>query len=378
MHYRIFSTADTYINSGSNLITGETFKDQNFGRDEILELKKVYVNNDFGYQTRVLINFQGPDFSEISQSIVNKTITSPKFKLRLFEANGTTDVSTNYSLGAYPISSSWDEGIGRTSDSPKTTTGCSWENRSYYAGASPVTWSHDDGLARHGVYFYTGSGYEASQSFTYASPDVDMDVTDIVNRWLEGSNNNGFLVKFSGSHEEAALSDGTITTGDLRFFSGQTNTIYAPVLEVQWDDHLPATGSNTGSLLPVTMSGLNDMIVTMKGLRESYRDTERVKFRVQARPRHIQKTFTTSVQTLTGSFIPEGSGSYSIVDVATNETVVPCSPYTSMSCDDTGNYFIQWMNGFYPNRKYKIQYKLNFDDNQEAIYDDGFEFIVRQ
>lgn len=71
MHYRIFSTADTYINSGSNLITGETFKDQNFGRDEILELKKVYVNNDFGYQTRVLINFQGPDFSEISQSIVN-------------------------------------------------------------------------------------------------------------------------------------------------------------------------------------------------------------------------------------------------------------------------------------------------------------------
>ena len=81
---------------------------------------------------------------------------------------------------------------------------------------------------------------------------------------------------------------------------------------------------------------------------------------------------------MTGSFIPEGSGSYSIVDVATNETVVPFSPYTSMSCDDTGTYFIQWMNGFYPNRKYKIQYKLNFDDNQEVIYDDGFEFIVRQ
>ena len=87
MHYRIFSTADTYVNSGSNLITGETFKDQNFGQDEILELKKVYFNNDFEYQTRVLVNFQGPDFSEISQSIVNKTITSPKLFSALFRTS---------------------------------------------------------------------------------------------------------------------------------------------------------------------------------------------------------------------------------------------------------------------------------------------------
>ena len=91
----------------------------------------------------------------------------------------------------------------------------------------------------------------------------------------------------------------------------------------------------------------------------------------------MQKTFSTSVQTVTGSFIPEGSGSYSIKDVATGETIVPFSAYTSMSCDSTSNYFIQWLNGFQPNRVYKIIYKLNYNDGQEIIYDDNFEFKVK-
>ena len=117
---------------------------------------------------------------------------------------------------------------------------------------------------------------------------------------------------------------------------------------------------------------------------------DKVKFRVSPRPRYVTKTFNTSVQTLTGSFIPEGSGSYSIIDVATNETIIPFSPFTPslsanstdtgssyLSCDGTSNYFVQWMNGFHPNRIYKIIYKLKFDDNQEILYDDDFEFKLR-
>ena len=40
MHHFIFPTQDTWISSGSSTITGESFKDQNFGRDQILEVKK--------------------------------------------------------------------------------------------------------------------------------------------------------------------------------------------------------------------------------------------------------------------------------------------------------------------------------------------------
>jgi hypothetical protein len=199
-----------------------------------------------------------------------------------------------------------------------------------------------------------------------------MDVTDIVNYWLLSGSNEGFLLRFSGSQET-----NNSTFGQLKFFSSQTNTIYSPKLEVRWDDHKPCTGSNTGSLLPMTSSGAVDNILYMRGLRESYKETDKVKFRVMPRKRYIQKDFSTSVQTLTGSFIPEGSGSYSIVDMATGETIIPFSAYTSMSCDSTSNYFIQWLNGFYPNRAYKILYKIKYDDSQEIICDNNFEFIIR-
>ena len=97
-----------------------------------------------------------------------------------------------------------------------------------------------------------------------------------------------------------------------------------------------------------------------------------------ARKQFIQKNFSTSVQTTSGSFIPEGSGSYSIVDMATGETVIPFSDYTKLSCDSTSNYFIQWLNGFYPDRAYKILFKLKYDDSQEQIFDNNFEFIVKK
>ena len=40
MHHFIYATADAWISSGSSTITGESWRDQNFGQDEILELKK--------------------------------------------------------------------------------------------------------------------------------------------------------------------------------------------------------------------------------------------------------------------------------------------------------------------------------------------------
>ena len=49
-----------------------------------------------------------------------------------------------------------------------------------------------------------------------------------------------------------------------------------------------------------------------------------------------------------------------------------------MSCDTTSNYFIQWMNTFEPDRAYKIIYRLKYDDGQEQIVDNNFEFKVKR
>tara|TARA_R100000008_G_scaffold86815_1_gene81815 strand:+ start:2005 stop:3147 length:1143 start_codon:yes stop_codon:yes gene_type:complete len=380
MHHFIFPTQDTWISSGSSNIDGTSFKDQNFGQDPILELKKEFFNLTFDYPTRALIQF---DLTDISSSMVRaisttrtQDIKNPKFYLRLFEAEGNKELSTEYKLAAFPISQSWDEGRGKFGDKPKVTNGCSWENRSYPDGGSAVTWSRADGTNFYGGAFDSGS-FNASQSFSYQSPDVEMDVTAIVNGWLDKSinngNNYGFLLKFSGSQE----TNGT-TFGHLKFFSSNTHTIYAPKLEVRWDDHTIITGSATGSLLQITSSGLVDNFLSMPGLRESYKEDEKVKFRVKPRQRYVQKTFSRAVQDMSGSYFGEGSGSYSIVDVGTGETIVPFSAYTSMSCDANGNYFIQWLNGFYPDRIYKIIYKLKYTDGQEQIFDNNFEFKIKR
>ena len=367
MHHFIFPTQDTWISSGSSSIDGTCFRDQNFGREQILEVKKFFYNNQFDHQTRALVNFEGTDFTNMSQSIVDGTITNPKFYLRLYEAQGNSSLSEEYTLHIQPISESWTEGTGKFGDRPKNTNGCSWEITSNPLGGSEVNWN------TAGVNTLSASFSSSTQAFSNESPDINVEVTDIVNSWLGGENNNyGMLIRFSGSQE----TDST-TYGHLKFFSRNTHTIYSPKLEVRWADASFDTNV-TGSMNELTMSGLADNYLYMKGLRESYREDERVKFRIGARKRYIQKSFSTSVQTISGSYIPDSSGSYAIQDVATGEYVVPFSSYTSMSADTEGNYFNQWLNGFYPDRSYKILLKIKYNDGQEQIFDDNFEFVVRR
>ena len=362
MHHFIFPTKDTYISSGSSHIDGESYKDKNYGQDEILELKKEFYNKEFDFPTRVLLQF---NLNSLSQSLINGDITSPRYFLRLYEAEGNQDMTPDYTLSAQPVSHSWEEGVGKDGHNPKTTDGVSWTNRIYRPGTTATAWDTPGG---------TVTGSLASQSFSYESPDVNMDVTDIVNNWLGGSNkinNNGFLLRFSGSSETDDK-----TFGDLKFFSRNTNTIYSPRLEVRWDDHTPSTGNNTGSLTRLDLSGNVTNYIYPKNLKQKYRENEKVKFRFGCRQQYVQKTFATSVQALSGSYIGEGSGSYSIIDIGTNEAVIPFSAYTSMSCDSTSPYFIQWMDGFYPDRHYKILIKLKHNDGQEVIYDNNYEFKV--
>tara|TARA_Y100000361_G_scaffold8973_1_gene7290 strand:+ start:6820 stop:7779 length:960 start_codon:yes stop_codon:yes gene_type:complete len=299
MHTFYFSKKDTWISSGSNLITGVSQRDQNFGQDEILELKKFYHNNSLNHITRVLVDF---DINPLSQSIargeiplLGSTDSTSRAFLRLYEAEGNRDNSSEYKIVAHMLSASWDEGTGKFGDSPKVTDGCSWDNRQNKPGSTAVSWSNNSaGKYNDGQDYITGSNTFGVQSFSYESPDINMDMTVPILLQIFNNNKNypieGYLLRFSGSQELATGTDGEITYGDLKFFSKNTNTIYAPKLEVKWNDS--TFDSNvTGSMNELTMSGLADNFLYMRGLKESYKEGEKVKFRVGARKRYIQKTF---------------------------------------------------------------------------------------
>ena len=147
MHHFIFPTQDAWISSGSSTITGESFRDQNFGRDQILEVKKFFYNSSFNHQTRGLINFEGTDFTNMSQSIVDGKISDPKFFLRLYEGEGNAEQSEEYKLAFLPLSQSWVEGSGKFGDRPKNTNGVSWENRSNPIGGTKLIWSGSSSIS---------------------------------------------------------------------------------------------------------------------------------------------------------------------------------------------------------------------------------------
>ena len=375
MHYFITSSKDSYIteNSPSHVILFADSTKKNYGGDEILELKKEFANS---YSTsshntsRVLIQF---NYNDISSSIVNEHITNPKFYLRLYEVEGQSEINKSYTLQAFPLSQSFEEGVGKKFDNPDVKKGVTWTDYDSGSAWSLVSNTNADSGSRTigGGVWITGSGYEASQSFTNQSGDIEMDVTDIVNKHLGGSNsisNNGFILKFSGSLED------DVTSHNLKFFSKQTNTIYQPKLEVRWNDCSYPNPILT-TLNYITMSGEIKNHIFIKGLQSSYRESEKVRFRVGCRKKYTQKTFTESM--LTSSFyIPKGSGSYSIVDVGTKTALVPFSSYTSMSADTTSMYFDQWFNSFEPGRYYKILFKINYNDGQEIIIDNNEEFKI--
>ena len=370
MHYFTFASKDTFISSGSNRITGVSEKDRNFGQDQILEVKKEFFNDSFDFPTRALVQF---NLTTISESVADGTITNPSYFLRLFEAEGNQEQTLDYTLAAQVISQSWDEGVGKSGDNPKTINGCSWENRINKPGISALTWSNAAGAPSYGV-AVNANASASSQTFSNESPDINMNVTNAISQIIDGAiDNHGFLLSFSGSEE----TDST-TFGQLKFFSKQTHTIFSPKLEVRWDDHLPATGSNTGSLSPLNVAGTEDNYLYVKRLKEEYKETDKVKFRVGARKRYIQKTFSTSVQEASQSFVPESCGSYAIRDVATGENIIPFSDFTKLSCDVSGSFFTQWLNTFEPNRVYKIMLKLKTDDKNEQIFDEDFEFKVKR
>ena len=82
----------------------------------------------------------------------------------------------------------------------------------------------------------------SSQSFSYQSPDIEMNVTDIVNKWLDGTRQNeGFIIKWDSNDSNMnstsqSQEDSSTETGDINFFSSNANSIYSPKIEVRWDN----------------------------------------------------------------------------------------------------------------------------------------------
>jgi len=285
---------------------------QNTGLDGILEVGKFYTGTTKELY-RTLIKFPT---SDISSSISSNEITGSWKAFLNLKSAFSTELPLDYTLYAYPVSQSWTMGIGKKYD---------------YITNEGVSWQYRDGVnlwQTEGATWYTSSA--ASQSFSYSTDDIRMDVTNIVKLWISGSIvNDGFIIKNDTTSENDSLNYGYV-----KFFSKETDTIYEPKLEIVWND----SNFTTGSLLPVTGSAGDGYKVVLTNLKTKYPKDALIQLRVKGRDSFPLKSFGTTFAYDQSKYLPTTTY-YQLEDYVTGEVIYPFGEYTKVSCDSNGNYF---------------------------------------
>lgn len=356
--YKIFPSKDATIYSN--------YPSENTGMDAILELSSGYTILSPNSSARILIQFPQ---DQIQSVIQNKVSASFSASLQMYLADAV-NLADNYSVEVFPVYQQWDMGTGKYGQSPVETNGVSWTNAkpssSWQTTGLPVgvVTASATGFAQGGGNWYTASSATASFG-VYDVKDVDLDVTTTVQSWYTGSiDNNGFIVKVSGSGEFESTEEFKV-----QYFSRDTSTIYPPSLNIKWDDSV---------FNPVSQSFIcsnANINISLQNAPTSY-DPESVhKVRVSVRDKFPVRQFTTGSLATQLKYLPSSSY-WSVIDLKTKDVVVDFDDNaTKISADSLGNYFNFHMNGIEPYRYYQVVIK-SIIGSETVVFKDDLIFKV--
>jgi hypothetical protein len=358
--------------------------DLNTGVVETLELtSEKNVTSSLYHPSRFLVQFKT---SEMDDVLENKVTGSPSASLKLFSTEFSKNIAQTQNLEIFAVSQSWTNGTGRYNEHPYfagiVSDGCSWlyrdngtDKSEWFSTFSPGTSGSYSG-SRGGGSWYTGSGFEYTQSYDLVNNfDLDIDVTSTVllhysgsaprNRaYPNGIPNNGFIVK-----RQNDVYNNSTDQGALKYFSLDTNTIFSPTLAIKWDDSSYVTSSGA------TVLNSGKIQLNINNNKGTYKQSEEPTFRISSRKQYPTRTFTTSSNYLNVNYLKH-TAYYSIEDYTSKEVIIPFdTSFTKLSADSEGMYFKLYMNGLQPERYYKIIIRHDNNDGI-TVYDNDYYFKV--
>jgi len=250
--YRILTASkDTYI---TNKIINNSFRatDANVGQAGTLDLFKLYAESTSGSVTdptelsRVLIKFNLDPLRALTSSILDYGHSSFKCTLRLYDVYGGQITPSNFKLQIFPLSRSFDEGIGRDIIRFEDLDSSNFITSSVTSG-TPSTW-HISGANKQGYLgaadidiissgTLTGSSENttlwSSQTFSKGDEDLSIDITTVISGILNNQiPDHGFRISYSGSEETDQK-----TRFVKRFASRHAaNVSKRPQIVTVWDD----------------------------------------------------------------------------------------------------------------------------------------------
>lgn len=254
MKRKLIATKDTYI---TNRIIRNSFRatDANVGLAGTLDLFKLadesttvgegpYVSgtNNPIELSRILLKFNLEPLRALTSSILDVNHSSFKCTMRLYDVMGGQTVPSNFSLVLYPLSRSFDEGIGRDVRAYEDIDAANYVTASMSNGVSVWFSSGADAkgyLGQESIDVITGSTRLGDlfvvQEFSDGTEDVAMDVTKIISATLTYQiPDHGFRLSFSGTQETDSR-----TRFVKRFATRHsTRTRIRPIIEVGFDDSL--------------------------------------------------------------------------------------------------------------------------------------------
>ena len=337
----------TFLKTKQDATIYERFPNLNTGLDEILEVGKLAQPTDGGnIFTQASVRFL-LDFDIISGSYPPEA----EYYLNLYIAN-TLNVNRYQELLVHPVSSSWIEGSGyRFQDVLNAKDGTTWLD------SSPNTqWSTPGGDFNDAV--------DATFEFKDVPiTDVKIDVTDLLSPINDGSISswNGLILKFPDEDEENQTN-----IGNIKFFSGNTHTVFEPRLEIVWDDQQFITGS----LKPIPNSRIK---ITPKNLKQAYTRGEMDKIYLIVRDPFPDKRFDATQRFKNVYFLPSGSF-FRITDEVSGVKIFDFDQFSAISCDPTGSYIKLDTSGLDIDRFYKIELKVTTND---TVFFPKFEYTFK-
>jgi hypothetical protein len=234
---RYVADADNTISNAYKDGFGSRATGSNMGQADVSEVFSIYARASLSSSelSRVLTKF---DVSDISSDRTAGTIPasgSVSFYLRLFNAETSQTVPKNFTIVAQAISKSWAEGDGLDLENYKDLGKSNWISASTTTGWDTA-----------------GGDYHDSPTFTQAFAtgleDLEIDISELVEQWIDGRKDNyGVGIRLTSSQEasSSANPDGAQTSYyTKRFFARGTQYFFKkPVIEARWNS---STGDDRG------------------------------------------------------------------------------------------------------------------------------------
>jgi hypothetical protein len=195
----------------------------NMGLSDSLEVFRIYGQQNSGSSelSRILVQFPITDITTDRTNGVLPASGNVSFYLRMFNAEHPFTLPRNYNMIISTVSRAWDEGTGLDMESYSDSGSCNWMAAAS-ASSGDTAWTT------------AGGDYQAEPRFTASfeegTEDLEIDVSDAVERWIAGSRTNyGFGIRLEN---ETALS----SSYTKKFFARGSEFFFKrPVIEARWD-----------------------------------------------------------------------------------------------------------------------------------------------